>query len=441
MSQKEIFSFETVEPIVYFKSSEFMDEIGNNSIQLIITSPPYGKIKDYGAEDQIGFSDSFEEYFKRLKNIWKECYRILEPHCRMIINVGDQYLRTTEYGRYRILSISSKVIDDCLELGFDFLGDIIWQKISTTNTTGGCSLMGSIYYPRNGLLTFDYEHILIFKKREAKERKIDLKTKELSKISLSEWKKWYIGHWRFSGTVQKEHVAMFPEELPYRLIRMFSFIGDTVLDPFLGSGTTLKVAKSLYRKGIGYEINENFRAIIENKVREGKEGYFKDYQFLISVVYKKGTKENIKINFDKQKQKGIIILENDAYSEVVLDYLMIDNEVFEYESILKELRSKIEENPIQNYINEKEKWNHFLNYVVVINTNFLKNQELVLLINDFIKSISDLKIIQFLLYDQIISNDFQLSTLFDNNKKGIKPINSLKKRKDILSFLNIDSNS
>ena len=113
--------------------------------------------------------------------------------------------------------------------------------------TGGCSLLGSIYYPRNGLITFDYEHILIFKKHNGKKKSISRQTKELSKISLSEWKKWYVGYWKFPGIIQKEHIAMFPEELPYRLIRMFSYIGDIVLDPFLGSGTTLKTAKSLFR--------------------------------------------------------------------------------------------------------------------------------------------------------------------------------------------------
>ena len=158
-----------------------MEELEDNSIQLIVTSPPYGKIKDYGSEEQIGYYDSFEDYFTRLRKVWKECYRVLEPQCRMVINIGDQYLRTAKYGRYRILSIASKIIDDCSELGFDFLGDIIWQKISTTNTTGGCSLMGSIYYPRNGLLTFDYEHVLIFKKHKGKEKKISREIKELSK--------------------------------------------------------------------------------------------------------------------------------------------------------------------------------------------------------------------------------------------------------------------
>ncbi len=411
--------FEINEPIVYYKSSEKMDELKDNSIQLIITSPPYGKIKDYGSEEQIGYYDSFEEYFQRLKQVWSECYRVLEPTCRMIINIGDQYLRTSKFGRYHILSISSKIVTDCLSIGFDFLGDIIWQKISTTNTTGGCSLMGSIYYPRNGLLTFDYEHILIFKKHAGKGRKIDLKIKELSKISLNEWKKWYVGHWRFPGMIQKEHIAMFPEELPYRIIRMFSFIGDKVLDPFVGSGTTLKVAKSLFRKGIGYELNEDFKETIRNKIRETKIGYFKDYQFLIYKIFKKGKVEDIKISFEKQKQKGIIILENRENEVIILDYLLLDREKLNKEFVLREFKSKFEENSILNYFNEKEGWSNFRNYVIVINSDFSNDKVIIDLIRTFLTDSEISKPIHFIFFEKIISKEFQLSILFKNLKTTI----------------------
>lgn len=432
--------FNIEEPKIYFKSSENMEEIDNNTVQLIITSPPYGSIKDYGSQEQIGFSDSFLIYFERLKRVWKECYRVLEPQCRMIINIGDQYLRTSEYGRYRILSIASQIINDCLDLGFDFLGDIIWQKISTTNTTGGCSLMGSIYYPRNGLLTYDYEHILIFKKHNGKARKVDRQIKELSKISLTEWKKWFVGHWRFPGIIQKEHIAMFPEELPYRLIRMFSFIGDTILDPFLGSGTTLKVAKSLFRKGIGYEINKDFRKIIEDKINHGQIGYFKDYQLMIYKIFQKSIKEGFKISFENQKQKGILVLENQKNFQIILDYLLIETEQFNDKKIIKELKSKIEENPIQNYLVEKDKWDHFINYIIIINSNFSDNNEFIDLIKNFLKHKESSKTFQIILYDQIISKEFQISIFF-KNAKTVKYWDSIRKSKDILSYINTDFNS
>ena len=405
--------FRIEEPIVYYKTSENMEEVADNSIQLIITSPPYGRIKDYGSKEQIGFSDSFDEYFNRLKMVWKECFRVLEPQCRMIINIGDQYLRTSEYGRYRILSIASQIINDCLDLGYDFLGDIIWQKVSTTNTTGGCSLMGSIYYPRNGLLTFDYEHILIFKKLgKLKKRKIDIQTKELSKISLSEWKKWYVGHWRFPGIIQKEHVAMFPEELPYRLIRMFSFIGDTILDPFTGSGTTLKVAKALFRKGIGYELNESFKKIIESKIEQVYISYFNDYQYLLYLLFQRSKIENYQICFEKQKQKGIVILSNGRNDEIIIDYLLIED-INNYEEFLcKEIKLKLEENTIQNYLKGKEKWDQFINYIIVVNSKSYEDLQYEDQIKELLESFNVSKKIQFILFEKIVSNDFPISNFF-----------------------------
>lgn len=404
--------FQITEPHIYYKSSENMEELEDNSVQLIVTSPPYGKIKDYGLDDQIGFFDSFEDYFKRLKSVWKECYRVLEPKCRMVINVGDQYLRTTQYGRYRIISIASRIINDCVELGFDFLGDVIWQKISTTNTTGGCSLMGSIYYPRNGLLTYDYEHILIFKKHEGKKKKINPQIKELSKIALSEWKKWYTGHWRFPGIVQKEHIAMFPEELPYRIIRMFSFIGDKILDPFVGSGTTLKVTKSLFRKGIGYELNENFKNIIEKKILEAKEGNFKDFQYLLFKLYQKGLAEDIQFNFEKQKQKGIVILKNKNQSEIILDYMLFEDDTLNYENIFKEFKSKVEENTIQYYLKGKEGWNSYNNYIIVVNAHKSEKNEIMNFGKNQLNNLKISKKFQIISIDDVISSKFQINQLF-----------------------------
>ncbi|MFX1315401.1 MAG: DNA-methyltransferase [Promethearchaeota archaeon] len=404
--------FEVHEPKVYYKSSENMTELEDNSIQLIITSPPYGKIKDYGSEEQIGYSDSFEEYFHRLKRVWKECYRVLEPTSRMIINIGDQYLRTSKFGRYHILSISSKIINDCLSLGFDFLGDIIWQKISTTNTTGGCSLMGSIYYPRNGLLTFDYEHILIFKKHEGKRKNTDLKIKELSKISLSEWKKWFVGHWKFPGVMQKEHIAMFPEELPYRIIRMFSFLSDRVLDPFVGSGTTLKVAKSLFRKGVGYEINKDFEDAINLKIENAKPGIFKDYQYLLYKIYKKSQTENFEINFNKQKQKGIIILKSMDKSEIIFDYLYIEGDVSDGKSLLYEFNAKLEENSVQNYVRGKEKWKEYKNYIIVLNSTFSINNKTMEAFRNILRNKKLTRNIEIIPLEKILEKDFDFLELF-----------------------------
>jgi len=133
------------------------------------------------------------------------------------------------------------------------------------NTTGGANVMGSYPYPPNGMVEIDYEHILIFKK-PGKSRKVPKEVKEKSKLTKEEWKEYFYGHWYFRGAKQIEHQAMFPAELPRRVIKMFTFTGETVLDPFLGSGTTAKVSLQLDRNVIGYEINENFLEIIKEKV-------------------------------------------------------------------------------------------------------------------------------------------------------------------------------
>ncbi len=405
--------FKIQEPRVYYKSSETMKEILDNSIQLIVTSPPYGKIKDYGNQNQIGFFGTFDDYFKRLKRVWSECYRVLEPQCRMVINIGDQYLRTSDYGRYRVLSIASKIITDCLDLGFDFLGDIIWQKISTTNTTGGCSLMGSIYYPRNGLLTYDYEHILIFKKYQGKnKKKVDPIIKEMSKIPLSEWKKWFTGHWKFPGVVQKEHIAMFPEELPYRIIRMFSYIGDTVLDPFLGSGTTLKVAKILFRKSIGYELNKEYKKIVDNKVETSKPGLFRDYQYMMYQLYKKAQIEKFEIQYEKQKQKGIVFLKNAKEVEIILDYLLIEEDIFNQAKINNELNVKLKENTVLSYLKGILIDKKIKSYIILINTKFDSDINLKPFLKVYLSKASLSDKIQIITMSDFLSDDFDTSNFF-----------------------------
>jgi len=241
-----------------------MVEVKNNTIDLVVTSPPYWHIKDYGIEGQIGYGQSLHEYLKNLFIVWRECFRVLKPGTRLCINIGDQFLRSIIYGRYKIAPLHSEFISQCEKIGFDYMGSIIWQKKTTMNTTGGASVMGSYPYPPNGIIEIDYEFILIFKKPG--KRAVPWGIKEKSKLTKEEWKEYFLGHWHFPGERQICHEAMFPEELPKRLIKMFTFVGDTVLDPFLGSGTTNKASLNLDRNSIGYEINEGFLPAIKKKV-------------------------------------------------------------------------------------------------------------------------------------------------------------------------------
>lgn len=245
--------------------SRKMAELKNDSVDLVVTSPPYWHIKDYGVSGQIGYGQSLHEYLKDLYRVWRECYRVLKPGRRLCINVGDQFARSTIYGRYKVIPLHAEFIVQCEDVGFDYVGSIIWQKKTTMNTTGGANVMGSYPYPPNGMIEIDYEFILIFKK-PGKSEKVPKEVKEKSKLTKEEWKEYFYGHWHFGGAKQTKHGAMFPEELPKRLIKMYTFVGDTVLDPFLGSGTTVKEALNLRRNAIGYEINEKFLEVIKEKL-------------------------------------------------------------------------------------------------------------------------------------------------------------------------------
>ncbi len=239
--------------------------IPDKSVHLIVTSPPYWQLKDYGSDGQIGFHDSYENYINNLNMVWQECYRVLHDGCRLCINIGDQFARAVYYGRYKVIPIRTEIIRFCETLGMDYMGSVIWQKQTTMNTTGGGAVMGSFPYPRNGILKIDYEFILIFKK-QGKSPIPSAEQKRNSELTKAEWNTFFASHWNFAGAKQDGHIAVFPEELPRRLIKMFSFVGETVFDPFMGSGTTALAARNLQRNSIGYEINPDYRKYYEEKV-------------------------------------------------------------------------------------------------------------------------------------------------------------------------------
>lgn len=242
-----------------------MGEITDQSVHLIVTSPPYWQLKDYGHPGQTGFDDTYEDYINNLNLVWMECRRVLHPGCRLCINIGDQFARSVYYGRYKVIPIRTEIIRFCETIGFDYMGAIIWQKVTTCNTTGGGTVMGSFPYPRNGVVKIDYEFILLFRKH-GEPPKVPKSVKETARLSTEEWNTYFNGHWNFPGDKQGAQLAAFPLELPRRLIRMFSFPGETVLDPFAGSGTTMLAAAQLERGSIGYEINPELEAVVRNRL-------------------------------------------------------------------------------------------------------------------------------------------------------------------------------
>lgn len=290
--------------------SRQMNLVPDKSVHLVITSPPYWQLKDYGTENQIGYHEDYETYINNLNLVWKECYRVLDNGCRLCVNIGDQFARAVYYGRYKVIPIRTEIIKFCESIGFDYMGAIIWQKQTTTNTTGGASLMGSFPTPRNGILSIDYEFILIFKKLGTPTTKVAKEIKEQSKMTTEEWKEYFAGHWSFGGARQDGHIAMFPEELPKRLIKMFAFKGETVLDPFMGSGTTSLAARNVKRNSIGYEINPEFIEIAKDKLN------------IIQADIAGTTYEFLKdeINIDVEKE-----FENLPYRFV--DFLKLDKKI------------------------------------------------------------------------------------------------------------------
>ena len=137
---------------IIFGDSRSLNQIKDKSVQLIITSPPYWQLKDYGTENQIGFNDSYEEYINNLNLVWKECNRVLSDGCRLCINIGDQFARSVYYGRYKVIPIRTEIIRFCESLGMDYMGAIIWQKTTTMNTSGGGAIMGSFLIPETVFL-------------------------------------------------------------------------------------------------------------------------------------------------------------------------------------------------------------------------------------------------------------------------------------------------
>lgn len=250
-----------------FGDARKMSDVAGKSVHLVVTSPPYWQLKDYGSEEQIGFNDSYEDYINNLNLVWNECYRVLHDGCRMVINIGDQFARSVYYGRYKVIPIRTEIIRFCETIGFDYMGAIIWQKRTTMNTTGGATIMGSYPFPRNGIIELDYEFILIFKK-PGKAPVVSKEVKEQSRLTKERWRECFSGHWHFAGERQNGHLAMFPVELPKRCIEMFTFVGETVFDPFMGSGTTAIAAYHAGRNSLGYEINADFTNNLSSRFTE-----------------------------------------------------------------------------------------------------------------------------------------------------------------------------
>ena len=247
----------------------------DESVHLVITSPPYWTLKKYNENpNQLGHVADYERFLEELSKVWKEMYRILVQGGRLVCVVGDVCLSRRAYGRHVVVPLHSDIAVICRKIGFDNLNPIIWHKIANANyeIKNGSKFLGKPYEP-NAIIKNDIEFILMERKpggyRQPTERQ-----RKLSMISKEEYNKWFLQFWNLSGASTKKHPAPFPGELAYRLVRMFSFVGDTVVDPFCGSGTTMVAAMKAGRNSIGIEIDPEYCKMAEERLRKENSDIF-----------------------------------------------------------------------------------------------------------------------------------------------------------------------
>ena len=241
------------------------------SVQLVLTSPPYWTLKEYRrSEGQLGYVADYEEFVSELDKVWAHCFRALVPGGRLICVVGDVCLsRRKNGGRHTVVPLHASIQEHCRPIGFDNLAPIIWYKIANAVYEvegGGGGFLGKPYEP-NSVIKNDLEFVLM-QRKPGGYRTPDLSTRVLSLISSEDHKKWFQQIWNgVTGASTRNHPAPFPIELAERLVRMFSFVGDTVLDPFLGTGTTTVAAARSGRNSVGIEVDPYYLDYAENRIR------------------------------------------------------------------------------------------------------------------------------------------------------------------------------
>jgi site-specific DNA-methyltransferase (adenine-specific) len=233
---------------IFCKSSEKMDELPDNSVHLMVTSPPYNVSKEY--DDDL----SLNEYLNLLNTVWRETYRVLVPGGRACVNVAN-------LGRKPYIPLHTYIIEGMQEIGYLMRGEIIWNKASSASPS---TAWGSWLSAANPVLRDIHEYILVFSK-ETFSRKKESRENTIKKEEFLEWTK---SIWSFSAVSARQigHPAPFPEELPHRLIQLYTFKDDVVLDPFVGSGSTCLSAIKGKRNYVGYDINSEYVKLAENRI-------------------------------------------------------------------------------------------------------------------------------------------------------------------------------
>ena len=252
---------------IYHADARELGFLKRESIHLAITSPPYWTLKEYQENGrQLGHIEDYDEFVQELVYVWEEVFRVLVPGGRMVIVVGDVNVSRRSYGRHLVFPLHASIQESCRRIGFDNLAPIIWHKITNAKfEAGGGGFLGKPYEP-NAIIKNDIEYILM-QRKPGGYRKPTIPMRLFSTISAQEHKEWFQQIWRIPGASTKDHPAPFPVDLAERLIRMFSFVGDIVLDPFAGSGTTTIAASNSGRNSIGIEVEELYLKHAVRRVR------------------------------------------------------------------------------------------------------------------------------------------------------------------------------
>ncbi len=238
-----------------------LDWIPDHSLHLVVTSPPYWTLKEYpDHKDQLGLVENYEHFHDELEKVWKHCFRVLVPGGRIACVVGDVCIaRRRNNGRHMVMPLHADISVRARKVGLDYLTPILWHKIANASyeVENGSSFLGKPYEP-NAILKNDMEYILMLRKPGGYRKPTDQQRKE-SMLAKDEYAKWFRSFWSdVTGESTRHHPAPFPVEIGYRLVRMFSFVGDTVLDPFMGTASTLIAASRCDRNSIGVEIDPGY---------------------------------------------------------------------------------------------------------------------------------------------------------------------------------------
>lgn len=253
--------------------------IPDKSVHLVLTSPPYFNLKEYRrGQNQLGIIDNYQEFIDELEKVWKECYRVLVPGGRVVCVVGDVCLSRRKFGRHVVMPLHSDIAVSCRKIGFDNLNPILWHKISNASfeANTNSSILGKPYEP-NAIIKNDVEYILMERKPGGYRKPTD-QQRAASMIEKEDFQNWFCQIWELPGaSTRNGHPAPFPLELATRLVKMFSFVGDIVLDPFCGSGTTMMAAINSQRNSIGVETEEYYCNHILNRIYNEYD-MFKDFE-------------------------------------------------------------------------------------------------------------------------------------------------------------------